>query len=264
MLQSLLEQHKQVTSNGCWEWTGTLDNHGYGVIYLDGKMQKIHKLSFQLTYGKDAFPLVRHKCHNKKCFNPDHLAEGTHSDNFADGPLSWGGKVNSEKTHCPQGHEYSGYNLILDGAGRKCRTCQLKHARDSKARKAMRYLLLLLLLLPSCTKIYNEGGPTSPDRIVTPKPDLIEFRVSGTATQVTIRYTSSIDGLNQTVSGLPWSTTFSSTRDILFVSLDATAQNFSSATVFLSVQIFINGVMFREASANGFTPQVVVSGTHRR
>jgi len=33
-------------------------------------------------------------------------------------------------THCPQGHEYAGENLIYDAGKRKCRTCVYKRNRD--------------------------------------------------------------------------------------------------------------------------------------
>lgn len=36
-------------------------------------------------------------------------------------------------THCPQGHEYEGDNLLLDGGKRKCRECV--YARNSARRK---------------------------------------------------------------------------------------------------------------------------------
>jgi hypothetical protein len=48
---------------------------------------------------------------------------------------SSGRPKNSKKTHCPQGHEYSGDNLRLKPNGhRGCRTCELEQQR-ARARK---------------------------------------------------------------------------------------------------------------------------------
>ena len=40
------------------------------------------------------------------------------------------GKINKEKTHCPQGHPYNKENTKLDGGGRKCRICTNKKRLD--------------------------------------------------------------------------------------------------------------------------------------
>ncbi len=65
----------------CWLWTGTKDKKGYG--HFDGN--KAHRVAFFLEYkriNKDL--LICHRCDNPSCVRPDHLFEGTYSDNAKD------------------------------------------------------------------------------------------------------------------------------------------------------------------------------------
>ncbi len=69
----------------CWVWTGTIERSGYGQIGYHNKTWKVHRLSYSIFI--DNIPdnlIVRHKCDNKKCFNPSHLELGTRKDNNLD------------------------------------------------------------------------------------------------------------------------------------------------------------------------------------
>jgi hypothetical protein len=75
--------------NMCWEWQGTKNEHGYGYFSIpnDGKNKKIkaHRLSYYIHYKVDPIGfLVRHKCDNPACCNPNHLELGTTQDNVDD------------------------------------------------------------------------------------------------------------------------------------------------------------------------------------
>ena len=118
---------KVTKSDGCWEWTGSCGAKGYGQVGVKGKNLRTHRVSWELTNGKIPEQLiVCHHCDNPKCVRPDHLFLGTNKDNTQD-MLSKGRQWNQhiDKTHCPQGHPYSGDNLIVSVKGwRYCRTCQ--------------------------------------------------------------------------------------------------------------------------------------------
>jgi hypothetical protein len=125
-LETRLDSRKRVTSSNCWEWLGAIDSRGYGCIYVNGKTQLVHRVAYKLANGRDANPQVRHKCNNKICFNPDHLLEGTATQNLADRGEGWGtAKNNKDKTHCIRGHELVGKNIYRRRDGkRNCRLCR--------------------------------------------------------------------------------------------------------------------------------------------
>ena len=137
-------------------------------------------------------------------------------------------------------------------------------------------LLVLLLVCPacacgddnnSCEDIENievrqqclEGrNPTAP----TPNPIArfytVEYRVIGTTHRAKIVYASTIHGTTELVTGLPWFASFRTNNDRVFVSLYARAEDIGT----VRVQILVDGVLFREASTDGFFgTEVEVSGT---
>ena len=79
----LLENRKIV--NDCWEWTIHRNSDGYGKIERDGDVVAVHRLAAQLWLPNFRFTLhVLHKCDNPPCFNPNHLFQGTYTDNNRD------------------------------------------------------------------------------------------------------------------------------------------------------------------------------------
>lgn len=69
----------------CIEYTGTLEAAGYGTIQISRKRTKAHRVSFELHNGPiPEGMMVRHKCDNRPCINPDHLVLGGQTENMAD------------------------------------------------------------------------------------------------------------------------------------------------------------------------------------
>lgn len=82
---------REINSNGCWVWNGSVNAAGYGVAPITGlprahRQKLVHRIAAYLWNG---FPLdsrlkVLHRCDNPPCFNPDHLFVGTQVDNVRD------------------------------------------------------------------------------------------------------------------------------------------------------------------------------------
>ena len=71
----------------------------------------------------------------RHCVNPYHLEVVTHKINMARSPMLGTGSTNRDKTHCPQGHEYTPENTYhprKDKPWRRCRQC---HRQREKARE---------------------------------------------------------------------------------------------------------------------------------
>lgn len=71
--------------SGCWLWTGTCTQKGYGRFWFEGGKVGAHRVAYQLFAGP--LPVgshVLHKCDVKNCVNPEHLEIGTNAQNHAD------------------------------------------------------------------------------------------------------------------------------------------------------------------------------------
>jgi len=69
----------------CWLWTGTFHTHGYGIININGKATRAHRVSWTLVHGPiSRGTCILHKCDVRACVNHDHLFSGTHADNNRD------------------------------------------------------------------------------------------------------------------------------------------------------------------------------------
>jgi hypothetical protein len=72
----------------CWEWRGSVGNHGYGnwshEAFGGKRVRTAHRASFALFNGFEADKLVLHRCGNKRCCNPDHLYCGSYEENVKD------------------------------------------------------------------------------------------------------------------------------------------------------------------------------------
>lgn len=124
----------------CWEWTGTIDNKGYGKISAGAnKLVYAHRLAWELMIGPIPKGLViDHLCRNHSCVNPDHMEVVTIKENVLRGVgLS---AINARKTACQNGHELAGDNLVIitKASGhqfRRCRACYNEYQREWRRAK---------------------------------------------------------------------------------------------------------------------------------
>ena len=73
------------TPSGCIEWDGTTNAQGYGVIRIDGRTCRVHRIMLETSRGTGLPGMhARHLCGNPICVNPDHLVWGTHEENMRD------------------------------------------------------------------------------------------------------------------------------------------------------------------------------------
>ena len=71
--------------NDCWEWTGRVNEWGYGILSEGTKYFYAHREAYKDVVGEiPSGMFVCHRCDNPKCCNPYHLWIGTAADNNKD------------------------------------------------------------------------------------------------------------------------------------------------------------------------------------
>lgn len=108
--------------DACWLWTGGVTSTGYGGVKLGRRSMGAHVAAWEEAHGPVPSGMdVHHWCEVKRCCNVNHMEVLPHSEHTR---ITDGGAHNRVKTHCPQGHPYSGANLYVGPkGGRACRIC---------------------------------------------------------------------------------------------------------------------------------------------
>jgi hypothetical protein len=134
--ERMLRRVKTDHQTGCWNWTGALANGKYGHLFVDGRMQKAHRIAYRMVVGPIPHGMdLDHLCRNTKCVNPNHLEPVTRSENLRRSPLM--GHINANKTHCIRGHEFTAENTRVRPNGhRVCKECMRMHIRNWRKRNA--------------------------------------------------------------------------------------------------------------------------------
>lgn len=124
-------QRFDVAPSGCWIWHSRSKQTGYATATsYKGKKGSPYRLLYELLVG----PIppgydLDHLCDSGRlgCANPFHCKPATRQENMNRTPTTIPGK-HVRKTHCPQGHPYSGDNLLIETyrgtTERHCKTCK--------------------------------------------------------------------------------------------------------------------------------------------
>ncbi len=120
------------SATGCWECSGWQVKGGYMLIFWEGRKQLAHRVVFTLLAHPipDDLTLDHVKargCESTACCWPAHLEPVTQAENNA---------RKEPITSCPEGHEYTPENTIIDSSGRRrCKKCVRKGANDWRRKR---------------------------------------------------------------------------------------------------------------------------------
>lgn len=88
-----LESKIEKTPGGCWRWTGTINDRGYGMVWDQTRrtMRGAHRVTYENLVGQiPDGDEVDHVCRNRGCVNPEHLRIATHKQNAENRPAARG------------------------------------------------------------------------------------------------------------------------------------------------------------------------------
>lgn len=130
-----------VAENGCHIWQGAKAGQGYGAVWANGRLHKVHRLRYEREIGPipKGMYLDHYICDAgpKGCCNPHHCRPATPRENSLRGDTL--AATCAARTHCHKGHELSGDNLdpyaLREHGKRKCKACGREHSRAYVARK---------------------------------------------------------------------------------------------------------------------------------
>lgn len=126
-------------SKGCWIWKGTVTDRGYGRFCYEGKSYSAHRFHWLWKRGTIPNETLDHLCRRRSCIRLSHLEAVSVKENVlrGDGITA----KHSRKTHCVNGHPFSGDNLAYWGKSqqRQCRTCKAHWSKAWQAKNRERF-----------------------------------------------------------------------------------------------------------------------------
>lgn len=125
-------------ASGCWEWTRSTDNAGYGqlafvAVTKNHQPTKAHRVAWALAKNNGELPPpgthIHHICANPLCCNPDHLQLATAREHVT---IHYGDR-------CPRGHGPEHWRIRgkSQNNARYCRECDKERNRANRAARSV-------------------------------------------------------------------------------------------------------------------------------
>ena len=85
IINSFMNRIVQKSNAECWPWVGGIGSFNRGMMRAEGRQQHSYRISYRIFADviEDGL-VIRHKCDNPNCVNPQHLIKGTQQDNVDD------------------------------------------------------------------------------------------------------------------------------------------------------------------------------------
>ena len=74
--------------NGCWIWTGAVNDGGYGIMCWERRPWLVHRLVWMHLMGPTNL-ILHHECREPRCANPWHLIPMTRKQHLGLHALEW-------------------------------------------------------------------------------------------------------------------------------------------------------------------------------
>lgn len=136
-LEERLLRQREISPSGCWAWTGPVNqqSYSYGVMHVGKRLSLVHRIAHELWIGPipDGYEVdhvADRGCISTLCFNPAHLEAVTPQINTLRSTSF--SAINSQKTHCVNGHPLDEANTYIrkrEEGGRWCRACGRERSR---------------------------------------------------------------------------------------------------------------------------------------
>jgi len=127
-------------NTGCWLWMGSGGQRTasgllpYGSFWFRKRQYRAHRAAYEMFNGPIPPGMtIDHLCRVSMCVNPRHLEAVTLKENILRGDSACA--RHARTTHCTNGHELTGWNLIVrPEGGRQCRECGYAYRRSERGR----------------------------------------------------------------------------------------------------------------------------------